>query len=69
MKLHQCSPKLTQIQQDWKGCLYERNNIAKRIQASGSKLPLEAAHPPKGGIAPGMAPIEVLSHVFFFKGV
>ena len=43
--------------------------MANNIQASASKFPVAATQPPKGGIDPGIAPIEVFSQVSFFNGV
>ena len=43
--------------------------MANNIHASGSNDPLAATHPPRGGIEPGIAPIDVLSQVNFFNGV
>ena len=43
--------------------------MANKTQDSGSKVPVAAAQPPKGGIEPGIAPIDVLSHVIFLSGV
>ncbi len=42
---------------------------ANKIHASGAKDPVAAVQPPKGGMDPGIAPIEVFNQVIRFKGV
>ena len=43
--------------------------MPNKIHAIVPISPVAAVQPPMIGIAPGIDPIEVFSHVIFFKGV
>ena len=47
----------------------QKNNIKKTAIPPHSNEFVAAVQPPRGGIAPGIAPIEVFSQDFLFNGV